>query len=68
MGYIIIIIIILLIINMILTIISITKHANESNITERLGRLEVNTIKELNDFKDKLTKSMNEDYVKLLIN
>ena len=62
MGY---IIIILLVINMILTIISITKHANESNITERLGRLEVNTIKELNEFKDKLTKSMNEDYVKL---
>ena len=59
------IIIALLVINMILTIISIVKNVNESNITERLGKLEVNTIKELNDFKDKLTKSMNEDYTKL---
>ena len=47
------IIIALLVINMILTIISIVKNVNESNITERLGKLEVNTIKELNDFKDK---------------
>ena len=59
------IIIALLVINMILTIISIMKNVNESNITERLGKLEVNTIKELNEFKDKLTKSMNEDYTKL---
>ena len=41
------IIIILLIINVILTIISLFKNINESNITERLGKLEVSMMKEM---------------------
>ena len=43
------IILLLLIILIILVIISISKNINESNITERLGKLEVNTIKELSE-------------------
>ena len=40
------IILLLLVILIILVIISISKNINESNITERLGKLEINTIKE----------------------
>ncbi len=35
----------LLVINLILIVISLFKNINESNITERLGKLEVNMIK-----------------------
>ncbi len=55
----------LLIINLILIVISLFKNINESNITERLGKLEVNMIKELGDFKNDLTRNMNEDFNKL---
>lgn len=55
----------LLIILIILTIISISKNINESRITERLGKLETNTIKELGDFNNSLTRNMNEDFTKL---
>ncbi|MFI3307313.1 MAG: DNA recombination protein RmuC [Mycoplasmatota bacterium] len=58
------IIITLLIIILILIIISLFKN-NESNITERLGKLEINTIKELNTFKDSLNKNLVEDFDKL---
>ena len=54
----------LLIILIILTIISISKNINEAKITERLGKLETNTIKELSDFKLDLVKNMNEEFVK----
>ena len=46
----------------ILSIISILKNVNESNITERLGKLETTTVKELSSFKLDMTKSMNEDF------
>lgn len=55
----------LLIINLICIVISLFKNINESNITERLGKLEVNVVKELGDFKSGLTKNMNEDFTKL---
>ena len=55
----------LLIINLILIVISLFKNINESNITERLGKLEVNMIKELGDFKNDLTRNMNDDFNKL---
>ena len=55
----------LLIINLILIVISLFKNINESNITERLGKLEVNMIKELGDFKNDLTRNMNVDFNKL---
>lgn len=55
----------LLIVILILVVISLFKNINESNITERLGRLEVNMMKELGDFKSDLTRNMNEDFGKL---
>ena len=60
-----IVIIVLLVILIILTIISLMKNINESHITERLGKLEVNMIKEMGDFKSDLNRNMNEDFTKL---
>lgn len=59
------IIILLLVILIVLVIISLFKNINESNITERLGKLEVNMMKELGDFKVDLGRNMNEDFSKL---
>ncbi len=55
----------LLVLILILVVISLFKNINESNITERLGRLEVNITKDLSDFKSDLTRNMNEDFQKL---
>ena len=55
----------LLVLVIILVIISIIKNVNESNITERLGKLENTTIKELSTFQFELMKTMNEDFDKL---
>ena len=55
----------LLIVNLILIIISLFKNINESNITERLGKLEIGIVKELGDFKSDLTRNMNDDFTKL---
>ena len=55
----------LLVVVIVLVIISIIKNVNESNITERLGRLENTTIKELSTFQFELMKNMNEDFDKL---
>lgn len=55
----------LLILIVILVVISITKNINESNITDRLGRLETNTIKELGDFKESINRNLNEDFTRL---
>ena len=55
----------LLIVILILVVISLFKNINESNITERLGRLEVNMMKEMGDFKNDLSRSLNEDFTKL---
>ena len=60
-----IVIIVLLVILIILTIVSLMKNINESHITERLGKLEVNMIKEMGEFKSDLNKNMNEDFSKL---
>ncbi|MCI8778032.1 MAG: DNA recombination protein RmuC [Bacilli bacterium] len=56
------VIIIILIVILILTVISLFKNINESNITERLGKLETNMIKDINDFKFDLNKSLNNDF------
>ena len=58
-------IIILLVIIIILIVISLMKNINESKITDRLNNLEINTIKELNEFKDNLTKNLTDDFTKL---
>ena len=55
----------LLIVNLVLIIISLFKNINESNITERLGKLELEIVKELSDFKTDLTRNMNTDFNKL---
>lgn len=55
----------LLIVILILVVFSLFKNINEGNITERLGRVEVNVMKELGDFKHDLTRNMNEDFTKL---
>lgn len=60
-----IIIIILLIFNLILGVISLFKNINESNITERLGRLEVTMTKEMGEFKNDLSRNMNKDFQEL---
>ncbi len=55
----------LLILIVILVIFSISKNINESNITERLGKLETNMIKELGEFKSSLSINLNNDFEKL---
>lgn len=62
MDYIIIVGIIVIII---LVIISIMKNVNESNITERLGKLETTTVKELSEFRISMMQNMNNDFIKI---
>ena len=65
-----IVLVILLVILIILVTISLFKNINEANITERLGKLEINTIKELNDFKTDINKdfmNLNEQLEKRLM-
>ena len=59
------IIIALIIINIIFVIFGISKNINESNITERLGNLELNVVKELGEFKSNLNNTLNNDFDKL---
>lgn len=54
----------LLIVIIILVIFSLLKNINEAMITERLGKLEVNMIKELSNFQNELTREMNGDFNK----
>lgn len=51
-----------IIIIMILVIIALAKNVNEAHITERLGKLETTTIKELSNFKIDMMKTMTEDF------
>ena len=55
----------LLVLIIILIVISLMKNINESKITDRLNNLEISTIKELNEFKDNLTKNLTDDFTKL---
>ena len=59
------VIIILLIVILIISVISLMKNINESNITERLGKMENSMTKELGDFKNDLNKSLNDDFINL---
>ncbi len=59
------VIIILLIAVLIISILALTKNINESRITERLGKLETNVVKEVSDFKTSFTRDMNGDFEKL---
>ena len=55
----------LLVLIVILVIFSISKNINESNITERLGKLETSMIKELGEFKSGVNTNLNNDFDKL---
>ena len=52
----------LLVIILILMIFFLMNSVNESNITERLGKLESNMIKELGEFKSNLKDSINDNF------
>lgn len=52
----------LLIVILVVSVISLTKNINESNITERLGKLETDVIKELGEFKSDLNKNNNDNF------
>ena len=56
------IILIGIVIIIILVIIAIIKNVNEASITERLGKLETSTVKEISSFKVDMMKSMTEDF------
>lgn len=47
------------------SVFSLTKNINESNITERLGKLETNVVKEVSDFKSSFSKDLNLDFERL---
>ena len=53
-----------IVIIIVLVIIAIIKNVNEAKITERLGKLETNTIKELSNFQLELVKNMNNEFDK----
>ena len=53
-----------IVIIIVLVIIAIIKNVNEAKITERLGKLETNTIKELSNFQLELVKNMNSEFDK----
>ena len=57
--------IILIVLAIIILLKNKTSSTNEANMTERLGRFEVNINKEINDFKNELSKNLNEDFEKL---
>ena len=46
----------------ILLIIILARKINEANITERIGKIETNTVKELANFKTDMLKNMNENF------
>ncbi len=52
----------LLVIILIISVIALTKNVNESNITERLGKLETEVVKELGEFKSDLAKNTNDNF------
>ena len=55
----------LLVVILILVLLSLFKNINESNITERLGKLEVSMMKEMGDFKSELSRNLNQDFISL---
>ena len=52
----------LLVVIIVLVIIAISKNVNEGKITERLGNLETNTVKELSSFQIDIMKTMNDNF------
>ena len=55
----------LLVLIVLLVIFSISKNINEGNITERLGKLETNMVKELGEFKDAVNNNFNNNFERM---
>ena len=55
----------LLIIILIILVIVLMKNGNESNITERIGKVETSVIKELGEFKNSINHDLGEDFTNL---
>ena len=55
----------LIIISIILDIVLIFKSTNESNITERLGKLETSLVREIGTFKNDMNNELHDDFDKL---
>lgn len=55
----------LLIVVLIISIFSLTKNINESHITERLGKLETDVVKEIGEFKTSFSRDLGSDFDKL---
>ena len=52
----------MLVIVIVLVIIAIVKNVNEGKITEKLGNMETNTVRELSNFQIDIMKTMNENF------
>lgn len=57
----------LLVLILVLVVISLFKSINESNITERLGKMETSVVKEIGDFKNDFSRNLNSDFEKLSV-
>ncbi|MBR3210272.1 MAG: DNA recombination protein RmuC [Bacilli bacterium] len=55
----------LLVLILIVSIVALTKNVNESNITERLGKLETEIVKELGGFRADINKNLTDDFTGL---
>lgn len=53
----------LLAVNLIITFILLFKKGNDSNVIERIGRLETATVKELGEFKNNIVQNMNAEFI-----
>jgi len=53
----------LLIAILVVSVIILVKNGNESNITERLGKLETEVVKELGEFKNDLNQGLNDHFI-----
>ncbi|MCM1371105.1 MAG: DNA recombination protein RmuC [Clostridium sp.] len=56
------VIVILNVIIIVLIIMNIMKNTNESNITERLGKLETNMVKEMGSFQGEISEKLNRNF------
>ncbi len=52
----------LLVVLLIISVISLMKNINENHITERIGKVETDLIKELGEFKSDITKSNQDNF------
>lgn len=57
--------VVIVILLILLIVLNLRGRVNGLDLTERLGRFEVNMMRELNDFKDGLNKNMNADFTSL---